>query len=92
MDIHNFSGSSSSKSVTSSLREGSESEEDSTNEAPPSKRTCAVPSSAATSQKYNKKWSTSRAFHGNSPTEENECSIDLFRVAGLAKEEGFAVQ
>ena len=56
MDIRNFFGSSSSKSATSSLREGSESEEDSTNEAPPSKRPCAVPSSAATSQKYNKKW------------------------------------
>ena len=56
MDIHNFFGSSSSKSATSSLREGSESEEDSTNEAPPSKRPCAVPSSAATSRKYNKKW------------------------------------
>ena len=39
-----------------------------------------------------RKWSTSRAFHGNSPTEENECSIDLFRVAGLAKEEGLAVK
>ena len=35
-----------------------------------------------------RKWSTSRAFHGNSPTEENKCSVDLFRVAGLAKEEG----
>ena len=46
MDIRNFFGSSSSKSATSSLREGSESEEDSTNEAPPSKRPCAVPSSA----------------------------------------------
>ena len=56
MDIHNFFGSSSSKSATSSLREGSESEEDSTNEAPLSKRPCAVPSSAATSWKYNKKW------------------------------------
>ena len=56
MDIRNFFGSSSSKSATSSLREGSESEEDSTNEAPPSKRPCAVPSSAATSRKYNKKW------------------------------------
>ena len=56
MDILNFFGSSSSKSATSSLREGSESEEDSINEAPPSKRPCAVPSSAATSQKYNKKW------------------------------------
>ena len=51
-----FFGSSSSKSATSSLREGSESEENSTNEAPPSKRPCAVPSSAATSRKYNKKW------------------------------------
>ena len=39
-----------------------------------------------------RKWSSSRAFHGNSPTEENECTIDLFHVAGLAKEEGFAVQ
>ena len=56
MDIRNFLGSSSSKSATSSLREGSESEEDSINEAPPSKRPCAVPSSAATSRKYNKKW------------------------------------
>ena len=56
MDIRNFFGSSSSKSATSTLREGSESEEDSTNEAPPSKRPCAVPSSAATSRKYNKKW------------------------------------
>ena len=56
MDIRNFFGSNSSKSATSSLREGSESEEDSTNEAPPSKRPCAVPSSAATSRKYNKKW------------------------------------
>ena len=56
MDICDFFGSSSSKSATSSLREGSESEEDSTNEAPPSKRPCAVPSSAATSRKYNKKW------------------------------------
>ena len=56
MDIRNFFGSSSSKSATSSLREGSESEEDSTNEAPPSKRPCAIPSSAATSRKYNKKW------------------------------------
>ena len=56
MDIRNFFGSSSSKSATSSLREGSESKEDSTNEAPPSKRPCAVPSSAATSRKYNKKW------------------------------------
>ena len=41
MDIHNFFGSSFSKSATSSLREGSESEEDSTNEAPPSKKPCA---------------------------------------------------
>ena len=49
IDIRNFFGSSSSKS-------GSESEEDSTNEAPPFKRPCAVPSSAATSRKYNKKW------------------------------------
>ena len=56
MDIRNFFGSSSSKSATSSLIEGLESEEDSTNEAPPSKRPCAVPSSAATSRKYNKKW------------------------------------
>ena len=56
MDIRNFFDSSSSKSATSSLREGSESEDDSTNEAPPSKRPCAVPSSAATSQKYNMKW------------------------------------
>ena len=56
MDIRNFFGSSSSKSATSSLREGSESEEDSTNEAPLSKRPCAVPTSAATSRKYNKKW------------------------------------
>ena len=56
MDIRNFFGSSSSMSTTSSLREGSESEENSTNEAPPSKRPCAVPSSAATSRKYNKKW------------------------------------
>ena len=56
MDIRNFFGSGSSKSATSSLREGSESEEDSTNEAPSSKRPCAVPSSAATSLKYNKKW------------------------------------
>ena len=56
MDIRNFFGSSSSKLATSSLREGSESEEDSTNEAPPSKGPCAVPSSAATSRKYNKKW------------------------------------
>ena len=56
IDIRNFFGSSSSKSATSSLREGSESEEDSRNEAPPSKRPCAVPSSAATSRKYNKKW------------------------------------
>ena len=56
MDIRNFFGSSSSKPATSSLREGSESEEDSTNEVPPSKRPCAVPSSAATSRKYNKKW------------------------------------
>ena len=56
MDIHIFFGSSSSKSATSSLREGSESEENSRNEAPPSKRPCAVPSSAATSRKYNKKW------------------------------------
>ena len=55
MDIRNFFGSSSSKSATSSLREGSESEEDSTNEVPPSKRPCAVPLSAATSRKY-KKW------------------------------------
>ena len=44
------------QSATSSLREESESEEDSINEAPPSKRPCAVPSSAATSRKYNKKW------------------------------------
>ena len=56
VDIHYFFGSSSSKSATSTIREGSESEEDSTNKAPPSKRTCAVPSSAATSRKYNKKW------------------------------------
>ena len=56
MDICNFFGSSSFKSATSSLREGPESEEDSTNKAPPSKRPCAVPSSAATSRKYNKKW------------------------------------
>ena len=56
MDIHNFFDSSSSKSATSSLREGSESEEDSINEAPPSKRPYAVPSSAAPSRKYNKKW------------------------------------
>ena len=56
MDIRNFFGSSSSKSATSSLREGSESEEDSTNEAPPSKRPCAVLSPATTSRKYNKKW------------------------------------
>ena len=56
MDIRNFFGSSSSRSATSSLREGSESEEDSTNEASPSKRPPAVPSSAATSRKYNKKW------------------------------------
>ena len=61
MAICNFFGTSSSKSATSSLREGSGSEEgstneDSTNEAPPSKRPCAVPSSAATSRKYNKKW------------------------------------
>ena len=54
MDICNFFGSSSFKSATSSLREGSVSEEDS--EAPPYKRPCAVPSSAATSRKYNKKW------------------------------------
>ena len=60
MDIRNFFGSSSSKSATPSLREvssGSESEEDLTSEAPPSKRPCAVPSSAATSRKY-KKWET----------------------------------
>ena len=56
MDIRNFFVSSSSKSATSSLREGSESEEDSTNEAPPPKRPCALPSSAATSRKYNRKW------------------------------------
>ena len=62
MDIHNFFGlSSSSKSATPSLREissGSESEEDLTSEAPPSKRphTCTVPSPAATSQNYNNKW------------------------------------
>ena len=55
MDIGNFFGSSYSKSATSSLREGSEREEDSIIEAPPSKRLSAVPSSAATSQKYNKK-------------------------------------
>ena len=54
MAICNFFGTSSSKSATSSLREGSESEEDSTNEAPSSKRPCAGPSSAATSRKYNK--------------------------------------
>ena len=52
MDIRNFFGSSSSKSATSRLREVSESEEDSTNEAPPSKRPCAVPTSAATARKY----------------------------------------
>ena len=46
----------SSKSATSSLREGSESEEDTTNEAPPPKRPCAVPLSPATSRKYNRKW------------------------------------
>ena len=56
MNNHNFFDSSSSKSTTSNLREGSESEEDSTNETPPSKRPCAVPSSSATSRKYNKKW------------------------------------
>ena len=56
MDIRNFFGSSSSEPATSSLREGSEIEEDLTNEAPPSKKPCAVPSSAATSRKYNKKW------------------------------------
>ena len=59
MDIRNFLGSSSSKSATPSLREvssGSESEEDSISEAPPSKRPCAVPSSAPASRKYNKKW------------------------------------
>ena len=60
MDIRNFFGSSSSsKSATRSLREvssGSESEEDSISEAPPSKRPRIVPSPAATSRNYNKKW------------------------------------
>ena len=50
-----FLCSSSSKSATSSLREESESEGDSTNEAPSSKRPSAGPSSAATSHKYNRK-------------------------------------
>ena len=56
-----FFGSSSSKSATPRLREvisGSESEEDLTSEAPPSKRPCEVPSSAANSRKYKKKWET----------------------------------